>query len=108
MTFALVAVSNEGDQGVTVEAIEVTAEGGELRVLRRAHDLVRSLRGDVELYDTETYEEASALLDAVASEPARVDAGASVVLLVGGDHAPPTPATVVAVGSFGRLPLLRR
>lgn len=102
-TFAAVRIDNRSDAPITIDTVEATAGGGAVSFRPAAADL-RGLRSDVPLYDTQTYEEATALLDA-AETGRTVRPGESAVLLFVTDRPLRTLAEAVLVGSMGRVEL---
>ena len=107
MTFVVARVDNGGDDPVTLEAVEVTDDTGTVLSLAPAVTVARELRSAVDLYDTETYEQATRLLEAVELQTATAAPGATTEHLLVADGTLSTPAEVVAVGSFGRATLRR-
>lgn len=106
-TFVVARVDNGGDDPVTLEAVEVTDDTGTVLSLAPAVSVVRELRSAVDLYDTETYEQATELLESVELQTTTADPGISTEHLLVAEGTLSAPAEVVAVGSFGRATLRR-
>lgn len=106
--FVVAQVSNDGDEPVTFESVEVEDDTGVVVTMEPVTRLVRALRSQVDPYDTETYEIATELLDDVRQQTQTVPAGETAELLLGAETSQPSIAEVVAVGSFGRQRLLLR